>query len=219
MKINSVLAKPRTRCKKTLYSFPVGPLQEHWKAAVRSPRSLLFSRLNRHNSLRLSSYERCSIPLINFAALLWTRSNRPVHVFPVLRAPELDTVLEEGSHQRRAEGQNLLPRPAGQDSFDSAQDTAGLLGCEHTLLGHMELLINQHPQALPLRAALNPFSVQPVLHLGIAQPMCRTWHLALLNFTRFSEAHLSSRSRSLCMASLPSSMSTAPHCLVSLQGC
>jgi len=66
-----------------------------------------------------------------------------MHVFPVLRAPVLrapDTVLEEGSHQRRVEGQNLLPRPAGQDSFGSAQDTAGLLGCEYTLLGHVELL-------------------------------------------------------------------------------
>jgi len=37
-----------------------------------------------------------------------------------------------------------------------------------TLPGHDELLINQHPQVFLLRAALNPFSAQPVFALGIA---------------------------------------------------
>jgi len=44
----------------------------------------------------------------------------------------------------------------------------GLPGCERTLPGHAELLINQHPQVLLLRAALNSLSVQPVFVLGIA---------------------------------------------------
>jgi len=48
----------------------------YWKAAVRSPCSLLFSRLNSPNSLSLSSQERCSSPHIIFVALLCTRSNR-----------------------------------------------------------------------------------------------------------------------------------------------
>ena len=43
----------------------------------------------------------------------------------------------------------------------------GFLGCKHTLLAHVELLVNQHPQVLLLRAALNPFSTQPVFVLGI----------------------------------------------------
>jgi len=73
-----------------------------------------------------------------------------------------------GSHESRAEGQNPLPCPAGHADFDAAQDTVGFLGCEHTLAGHAELLINQHPQVLLLRAALNPFSAQPVFVLGIA---------------------------------------------------
>jgi len=34
--------------------------------------------------------------------------------------------------------------------------------------GHVELAVNQHPQVLLLRAALNPFSAQPVFVLGIA---------------------------------------------------
>jgi len=45
--------------------------------------------------------------------------------------------------------------------------------------------------------------------------MCRTLHLALLYFTRFSQAHLSSLSRSLQVASLLSKVLTAPHGLVS----
>jgi len=36
--------------------------------------------------------------------------------------------------------------------FDAAQDAVGHLGCKHTLPGHAELLVNQHPQVLLLRA-------------------------------------------------------------------
>ena len=58
----------------------------------------------------------------------------------------------------------------------------------------------------------------PSLHLFLVLPwpMCWTLHLALLNFMRFTQAHLSSLSRSLWVASLPSSVSTASHSLVSL---
>ncbi|KAK4827142.1 LOW QUALITY PROTEIN: hypothetical protein QYF61_014736 [Mycteria americana] len=63
-----------------------------------------------------------------------------VHVLLTLGAPDLNAVLQ--------------PRIR--------------LGCKHTLPGHGELLINQHPQVLLLRAALNPFSTQPVFVLGIA---------------------------------------------------
>ncbi|KAK4819021.1 hypothetical protein QYF61_024137 [Mycteria americana] len=95
-----------------------------------------------------------------------------VHVFPVLRTPELDAVLQVGSHQSRVEGQNHLPQPAGHASFDAAQDMVGLLGCEHTLLAHVQLFIHQYPQVLFCRAALNPFIPHPVqdLALGLVEP-------------------------------------------------
>ncbi|KAK4831029.1 LOW QUALITY PROTEIN: hypothetical protein QYF61_014917 [Mycteria americana] len=112
-------------------------------AAIRSPWSLLFSRLNKPNSLSLSSYERCSSSRITFVAPLWTRSNR-------------------------AEGQNHLPQPAGYAAFDAAQDTVGFLGCECTLSAHVQLFIHQYPQVLLHRAALNPFIPQPVLIPGVA---------------------------------------------------
>ncbi|KAK4830181.1 hypothetical protein QYF61_008972 [Mycteria americana] len=91
-----------------------------------------------------------------------------VHVFPVLRTPELDAALQVGSHQSRAEGQNHLPRPAGHAAFDAAQDTVGFLGCECTLSAHVQLFIHQYPQVLLHRAALNPFISQPVLIPGVA---------------------------------------------------
>ncbi|KAK4815925.1 LOW QUALITY PROTEIN: hypothetical protein QYF61_010182 [Mycteria americana] len=82
---------------------------------------------------------------------------------------ELDAVLQAGSHQSRVEGQNHLPRPpAGHASFDAAQGTVGLLGCECTLLAHVQLLIHQYPQVLFRRAALDHIIPQPVLKLRIA---------------------------------------------------
>ncbi|KAK4826362.1 hypothetical protein QYF61_007956, partial [Mycteria americana] len=91
-----------------------------------------------------------------------------VYVFPVLRAPELDAVLQVGSHQSRVEGQNHLPRPAGHASFPAAQDTVGFLGCKRTLLAHVQLVTHQYPQVLLHRASLNPFIPQPVLIPGVA---------------------------------------------------
>ncbi|KAK4815290.1 hypothetical protein QYF61_026195 [Mycteria americana] len=110
-----------------------------------------------------------------------------VHVFPVLRAPELDTAL---------------------------QDTVGFLGCKCILPGHVELFIHHLPQSFS--SGLLSIHSPPSLYLCLAlpQPMCRTLHLALLKLMRFTWAHLSSLSRSLWMAPLPSSMSTAPHSLV-----
>jgi len=73
-------------------------------------------------------------------------------------APEPDAGLQGGSHQGGAEGQNPLPCPAGHAAVDAAQFMVGLLGCESTLLGDVELLISQHPKVLLFRAALSPFS-------------------------------------------------------------
>ncbi|KAK4830856.1 hypothetical protein QYF61_013785 [Mycteria americana] len=94
--------------------------------------------------------------------------------------PELDAVLQVGSHQSRVEGQNHLPRPAGHASFDAAQDAVDLLGCEHTLSAHIQLFIHQYPQVLLCRAALNPFIPQPVLIPGIAPTQVQDLALGLV---------------------------------------
>jgi len=90
-----------------------------------------------------------------------------IHVLLMLRAPELDTELQVGSHKSGVKRQNPLPRPAGHASPYAAQDMVGFLGCKCTLPAHVELLIQQYPQVL-LRAALEPLSAQPVLVFGIA---------------------------------------------------
>ncbi|KAK4829425.1 hypothetical protein QYF61_004300 [Mycteria americana] len=107
-----------------------------------------------------------------------------VHVFPVLRTPEVDAILQVGSHQNGVEGQNHLPQPADHASFDAAQDTVGVLGCEHTLLAHVQLFvqlfIHQHPQVLLGRAALHHFIPQPVLILGVAPTQAQDLALGLV---------------------------------------
>ena len=91
------------------------PLFRHWKAALRSPWSLVCPRQNSPSSLSLSFYERCSIPSITSVALLWTLSNRSssllnweLHIWT--------QYSRWGLNQCRAEGQDHLPRPAGQGS-------------------------------------------------------------------------------------------------------
>ncbi|KAK4817090.1 hypothetical protein QYF61_027921 [Mycteria americana] len=61
---------------------------------------------------------------------------------------------------------------------------------------------------------LKPFSTG-LLSIHSFPSLCRSLHLALLNFMRFTWAHSSSLSRSLWMTSLPSSKSTALLSLVS----
>ena len=135
-------------------------------AALRSPWSHFFSRLNNPNSLSLSAQQRGSSPLsISTVSSGLAPTASCLSYVEGLRE---DTALHgEGltrAEQSRAEGENPLPRPAG----DVAHGMVGFLCCKHTLLGQVELLIHQHPTVLLLRAALHPFSAQPVPALGIA---------------------------------------------------
>jgi len=60
----------------------------------------------------------------------------------------------------------------------------------------------------PFSAELLSRSPSPSLYtyLGLPRPKCKTLHLALLNLTRLTRVHLSSLSRYLWMASLPSAV-------------
>jgi len=87
-------------------------------------------------------------------------------LFCAVGAPELDTGLPGGSHQSR--GAESPPSHAAHAAGDADQGTVGFLGCERTLMGHVELLINQQPEVLLLKAALDPFSTQLLFVLGIA---------------------------------------------------
>lgn len=82
------------------------------------------------------------------------------------------------SHQHRAEGQEHLPHPLGHTSFEAAQDSVGFLGCEVTLLAHVQLTMHQYPQALIGRAVLHPYISQLAMIVGVARTQVQ--HLALL---------------------------------------
>ena len=103
-----------------------------------------------------------------------------VDVFPGLRAPELDAGLQVRSVQSRTAGQNHLPRPNGRASFYTAQDMAGLLGCERTLLAYVQLFIHQYPQVVLGRTPLNPFIPQLILILGVASTEMQDLALGLV---------------------------------------
>lgn len=92
-----------------------------------------------------------------------------------------------------------------------------LLNISHTVLGHVELLVHQHPKSFSPEV----FSIHSLLSLylcqGLPSPTCKTLYLTLLKFMMFTQAQLSGLSRSLQMVSFPSSVSlhTAPHSLES----
>ncbi|NXB92630.1 TNPO1 protein, partial [Vidua chalybeata] len=84
-----------------------------------------------------------------------------------------------GSHKSGVE-ENSSPLTCCPHCFGCSPGHSWLLGCEYRLLAHVELLVNYCSQVLLGRAALNAFSAQPVLVLGVALTRCRTLHLALL---------------------------------------
>lgn len=91
----------------------------------------------------------------------------------MLGAPE-----QVGSHQNGGGGgKNPLSWPAGHTAGDAAQDAVGILGCQCTLLGHIQFFI--HPVLL-LRVALNPFIPRPLWALGVALTQVQDYVLGLI---------------------------------------
>ena len=93
-------------------------------------------------------------------------AHQQVYVSPVLRTPHLDALSKVRPHQHAADGQDRLPRPAGHTSFDAVQDMVGFLGCEGTLLAHVQLTIYQYTQIFLNKAPLNPVIPLFVLVMG-----------------------------------------------------
>ena len=91
-----------------------------------------------------------------------------VHVSPVWSTPHLDTVLQVRPHQCRARGHNHLPCPAGNAALDAAWDTVGFLGCEGTLLAHVQLPCTSISKSFSARLCSVSFIPQLVLIAGNA---------------------------------------------------
>ena len=94
-----------------------------------------------------------SDPAPTVACLSCAEGSRAGHRTPAGLSPE------------RSRGAESPPLPCAHAAGDAAQGTVGLWSCKCTLPGYVELLVNQHPEVLLLRAALHPFSTQPVFVL------------------------------------------------------
>lgn len=90
-------------------------------------------------------------------ALLWARSDSVVSSW--CWGPELGTVLPVGAQESRGADP---PHPAGDASLNAAQDPAGPLGWEHTLLAHAPSTNTSKP------FSSGQLSAQPVCVPGIA---------------------------------------------------
>lgn len=89
----------------------------------------------------------------------------------------MDKVLQVESHKSSVERKNDLPQPAGYSSFGTAQDVAGLLGCEHMVLTHVQLFIHENPQVFLGMSVLNESFFLSVFMSGIA--IIQAQHLPL----------------------------------------
>ncbi|KAK4823484.1 hypothetical protein QYF61_002548 [Mycteria americana] len=82
-----------------------------------------------------------------------------LNVSLVVGGPKLNTVFKGHDH---------FPSPAGHTIFDTSQDAIGFLGRLGTLLAHIQLAVNQHPQLFFCLAAFQPLFPKPVALHGVA---------------------------------------------------
>ncbi|KAK4830604.1 LOW QUALITY PROTEIN: hypothetical protein QYF61_012030 [Mycteria americana] len=81
-----------------------------------------------------------------------------LHVSLVVRGPKLNTAFE---------GHDQSPGPAGHTISDTSQDAVVFLGHPGTLLAHIQMAVNQHPQVPFRQAAFQPLFLKPVALHGI----------------------------------------------------
>ncbi|KAK4819032.1 hypothetical protein QYF61_024397 [Mycteria americana] len=103
-----------------------------------------------------------------------------LNVSLVVRGPKLNTVFKVRPHQCRVQGHNHFPSPAGHAIFDTSQDAIGFLGHLGTLLAHIQLAVNQHPQVLFCLAAFQPLFPKPVALHGVAVAQVQDLALGLV---------------------------------------
>jgi len=80
----------------------------------------------------------------------------------------------------QSRGAESPPMTCWPHFFGAAQDMVGLLACKCTLVAHVQLFTHQYPQVLLGRAALNPFTPQPVLIVGVALTQVKDFALGLV---------------------------------------
>ncbi|KAK4831254.1 hypothetical protein QYF61_016486 [Mycteria americana] len=126
-----------------------------------------------------------------------------LNVSLVVRGPKLNTVVEVRPHQCRVQGHDHSPSPAGHATSDTSQDAIGFLGHLGTLLAHIQLAVNQHPQVLFCQAAFQPLFPKPVALHGVAvAQLCACFLAALWNSTGLPHVNYTTIGYHICPQSL-----------------
>ncbi|KAK4829830.1 hypothetical protein QYF61_006840 [Mycteria americana] len=97
-----------------------------------------------------------------------------------MRGPKLNTGFEVWPHQCQVQGHDHFPTPAGHRIPDTSQDAIGFLGCLGTLLAHIQVAVNQHPEVLLCQAAFQPLFPKPVALHGVAVAQVQDLALGLV---------------------------------------
>lgn len=100
----------------------------------------------------LKVIEMFSLLIASFSSYFHNYLTHTIH-------PPFPGLLGKTPHLKRVERKSHFSCHAGHTALDAPQVT-------FALLGHVVLLVSQHLQILLSRAALNPFSSQPVSELG-----------------------------------------------------
>ncbi|KAK4832495.1 hypothetical protein QYF61_023542 [Mycteria americana] len=103
-----------------------------------------------------------------------------LNVSLVVGGPKLNTGFEVQPHRCRVQGHDRFPSPAGHAIFDTRQDAIGVLGHLGTLLAHIQVAVNQHPQVLFCLAAFQPLFPKPVALHGVAVAQVQDLALGLV---------------------------------------
>jgi len=88
-------------------------------------------------------------------------------VFLVVRGPKLNAVLEVQAQQGWVQSGDHCLAPAGNTISDTSQDAIGLLGHQGTLLAHVQLSVNEHPQVCFFYTVFQSLYPKPVTLPGV----------------------------------------------------
>ena len=99
-------------------------------------------------------------------------------------APKPHPVLEVRPHSTEQRGQPL-PSPTGSAGPGAPQGMVGPLGCQGTLLPHVQFAINQLPQISFYQAALQPLIPQTVHIFRIVLSHVQNSAIALVNLEKY----------------------------------
>ncbi|KAK4828781.1 hypothetical protein QYF61_000806 [Mycteria americana] len=103
-----------------------------------------------------------------------------LNVSLVVGGPKLNTGFKVQPHQCRVQGHDHFPSPAGHTISDTSQDAIGFLGHLGTLLAHIQVAVNQHPQVLFCQAAFQPLFPKPVALHGVVVAQVQDLALGLV---------------------------------------